>query len=110
MTGFVIDYEIMSKRCGECEQKKCSLEEDSAEFRTWYEGHQDVCSAIHVDHLVQWKNVYGSETQIKKEECINLVSKMLGTALKQTVKDWRVKGVTLGGKKRSREFEKKKRQ
>ncbi|GFX10177.1 transposable element Tcb2 transposase [Trichonephila clavipes] len=46
------------------------------------------------------RNVYGSETQIKKEECINHVSKRLGTALRQTVKDWRVKGVTLGGKKR----------
>ncbi|GFT04710.1 transposable element Tcb2 transposase [Trichonephila clavipes] len=40
------------------------------------------------------------ETQIKKEEFINHVSKRLGTALRQTVKDWRVKGVTLGGKKR----------
>ncbi|GFU34522.1 uncharacterized protein TNCV_1992591 [Trichonephila clavipes] len=47
------------------------------------------------------RNVYGSETQIKKEECINHVSKRLGTALRQTVKDGRVKGVTLGGKKRS---------
>ncbi|GFX99647.1 uncharacterized protein TNCV_3053041 [Trichonephila clavipes] len=38
----------MSKRCGECEQTKFALEEDSAEFRIWYEGHQDVCSATHV--------------------------------------------------------------
>ncbi|GFV22827.1 uncharacterized protein TNCV_4962421 [Trichonephila clavipes] len=45
-------------------------------------------------------NVYGRETQIKKEECINHVSKRLGTALRQTVKDWRMKDVTLGGKKR----------
>ncbi|GFW03003.1 uncharacterized protein TNCV_156231 [Trichonephila clavipes] len=46
------------------------------------------------------RNVYRSATQIKKEECINHVSKRLGAALRQTVKDWRVKGVTLGGKKR----------
>ncbi|GFY10033.1 uncharacterized protein TNCV_3699932 [Trichonephila clavipes] len=136
LTGFVIDYEVMSKRCGECEQTKFVLEEDSAEFRIWYEGHQDVCSATHVGSsgamevnaaVKLWersesigfryttllsdgdsksflelkeRNVYGSETQIKKEECINHVSKMFGTALRQTIKDWRVKGVTLGGKKR----------
>ncbi|GFW71715.1 uncharacterized protein TNCV_219291 [Trichonephila clavipes] len=136
LTGFVIDYEVMSKRCGECEQTKFALEEDSADFRIWYEGHQDVCSATHVGSsgamevnaaVKLWersesigyryttllsdgdsksflelkeRNVYGSETQIKKEECINHVSKRLGTVLRQTVKDWRVKGVTLGGKKR----------
>ncbi|GFU51341.1 uncharacterized protein TNCV_2119621 [Trichonephila clavipes] len=119
LTGFVIDYEVMSKRCGECEQTKFALE-DSAEFRVWYEGYQDVCSAKHVgssgamevnaavklwersesigfryttllsdgDSFLELKerNVYGSETQIKKE-CINHVSKRLGTALRQTVKD-----------------------
>ncbi|GFX07087.1 uncharacterized protein TNCV_1556901 [Trichonephila clavipes] len=126
----------MSKRCGECKQTKFALEEHSAEFRIWYEGHQDVCSATHVGSsgamevnaaVKLWeiydsigfrfttllsngdsksflelkeKNVYGSETQIEKEECINHASKRLGTALRQTVKDWRVKGVTLGGKKR----------
>ncbi|GFS48593.1 uncharacterized protein TNCV_310061 [Trichonephila clavipes] len=30
LTGFVIDYEVISKRCGECEQTKFALEEDSA--------------------------------------------------------------------------------
>ncbi|GFW39658.1 hypothetical protein TNCV_3188291 [Trichonephila clavipes] len=35
----------MPKRCGKCEQTKFTLEEDSAEFRIWYEGHQDDCSA-----------------------------------------------------------------
>ncbi|GFX90129.1 uncharacterized protein TNCV_2421131 [Trichonephila clavipes] len=37
--------------------------------------------------LKEW-NVYGSETQIKKEESINHVRKRLGAALRQTVKDW----------------------
>ncbi|GFX54445.1 uncharacterized protein TNCV_2593791 [Trichonephila clavipes] len=127
LSGFVIDYEVMSKRCGECEQTKFAFEEDSAEFRIWYEGHQDVCSATHVGSsgaikenaaVKLWersesigfqyttllhdgdsksflelkeRNVYRSETQIKKEECINHVSKWLGTALRHTVKDWRVK-------------------
>ncbi|GFT10629.1 uncharacterized protein TNCV_1943621 [Trichonephila clavipes] len=39
---------IMSKRCGECEQTKFALEEDSSKFRTWYEEHEDVCRATHV--------------------------------------------------------------
>ncbi|GFT39834.1 uncharacterized protein TNCV_4869821 [Trichonephila clavipes] len=109
--------------------------EDSDEFRIWYEGHRDVCSATHVGSSAAmevnaavklWersetidfryttllsdgdcksflelkkRNVFGSETQIKKEECINHVSKRLGTTLRQTVKDWRVKSVTLRGKK-----------
>ncbi|GFW18767.1 uncharacterized protein TNCV_1370211 [Trichonephila clavipes] len=128
----------MSKWCGECEQTKFALEEDSAEFRIWYEGHQDVCSATHVGSSgamevnaavklgersesigfrhrtllsdgdsksfleLKERNVYGSETQIKKEEWIKHVSKRLGTALSQIDKDWQVKGVTLGGKKRGR--------
>ncbi|GFV78464.1 uncharacterized protein TNCV_3477791 [Trichonephila clavipes] len=133
LTGFVINYEVMSKRRGKCEQTKFAIEEDSAEFRIWYEGHQDVCSATHVgssgamevnaaaklwersesigfryttlhsdgDSFLELKerNVYESETQIKKEKCINHVSKRLGTALRLAVKDWRGKGVTLGGKK-----------
>ncbi|GFV94392.1 uncharacterized protein TNCV_3352301 [Trichonephila clavipes] len=126
----------MSKRCEECEQTKFALEEDSAEFHIWYEGHQDVCSSTHVglsgemvvnSAVKLWetsesigfryttvlfdgdsksflelkeRNVYGSETKIKNKECINHGSKSLGTALRQTIKDWRVKGVTLGGKKR----------
>ncbi|GFY00231.1 uncharacterized protein TNCV_4664831 [Trichonephila clavipes] len=48
LTDFVIDYEVMSKWCGECEQTKFALEENSSDFRIWYEGHQDVCSATHV--------------------------------------------------------------
>ncbi|GBL78820.1 hypothetical protein AVEN_11057-1 [Araneus ventricosus] len=44
------------------------------------------------------RKIYGSQVEIKKEECINHVSKRLGTALRKTVKDWRVKGVTFWGK------------
>ncbi|GFW44034.1 uncharacterized protein TNCV_997991 [Trichonephila clavipes] len=35
---------------------------------------------------------------ISKEECINHVSKRLGTALRSTVKDCRAQGISLGGK------------
>ncbi|GBM55453.1 hypothetical protein AVEN_187559-1 [Araneus ventricosus] len=40
------------------------------------------------------RKIYGSQVEIRKEECINHVSKRLGTALRKPVKDWRVKGVT----------------
>ncbi|GFU12572.1 uncharacterized protein TNCV_4244821 [Trichonephila clavipes] len=42
--------------------------------------------------------VYGPEIKIKKEECINHVSKRLGTSLRKAVKEWRARGVSLGGK------------
>ncbi len=43
--------------------------------------------------------VYGPSIAVSKEECINHVSKRLNTALRNTVKEWKVKKVTLGGKK-----------
>ncbi|GFU83092.1 uncharacterized protein TNCV_65621 [Trichonephila clavipes] len=51
------------------------------------------------------KEVYGPEIKIKKEECINHVSKSLrntglGTSLRKAVKEWRARGVSLGGKSR----------
>ncbi|GFW16825.1 uncharacterized protein TNCV_2759531 [Trichonephila clavipes] len=42
--------------------------------------------------------IYGPDVEILKEECINHVSKRLGTSLRNIVKDWRAKGITLGGK------------
>ncbi|GFV33506.1 uncharacterized protein TNCV_2481031 [Trichonephila clavipes] len=44
------------------------------------------------------KKVYGPDIVIKKKECINHVSKWLGTALRSTVKDCRAQGFSLGGK------------
>lgn len=43
--------------------------------------------------------VYGPDHYIEKEECLNHVSKRLGTALRNSVKEWRAKGITLGGRK-----------
>ncbi|GFW39844.1 uncharacterized protein TNCV_2420091 [Trichonephila clavipes] len=45
------------------------------------------------------KEVYGDDVVIVKEECVNHVAKRLGTALRNKVKEWRSKGVTLGGRK-----------
>ncbi|GFW03934.1 uncharacterized protein TNCV_2050501 [Trichonephila clavipes] len=42
--------------------------------------------------------IYGPGVEILKEECINYISKRLGTSLRNLVKDWRAKGITLGGK------------
>ncbi|GFS80861.1 uncharacterized protein TNCV_126221 [Trichonephila clavipes] len=46
------------------------------------------------------KEVYGPEIKIKKEECINHVSKRLGASLRKAVKEWWARGVSLGGKSR----------
>ncbi|GFW76785.1 uncharacterized protein TNCV_58831 [Trichonephila clavipes] len=46
------------------------------------------------------KEVYGPEIKIKKEECINHVSKRLGTCLRKAVKEWWARGVSLGRKSR----------
>ena len=40
---------------------------------------------------------YGKDIEIEKEECINYVSKRLGTALRNLVGDLSKKKVTLGG-------------
>lgn len=42
--------------------------------------------------------VYGDKL-IEKEECLNHVAKRLGTGLRNQVKEWKGKGITLGGKK-----------
>ena len=40
---------------------------------------------------------YGEDIEIDKEECVNHVSKTLGSALRNIVTDCRKRGVTLGG-------------
>lgn len=48
-------------------------------------------------HL-QSLNVYGNNFPITKEECVNHVSKRLGTGLRNAVKVCKAKGITLGGR------------
>ncbi|GBL99416.1 hypothetical protein AVEN_206816-1 [Araneus ventricosus] len=55
--------------------------------------HGDSKSYHHLSEL----KVYGANVKISKEECVNHVSKRLGTALRNSVKEWRARGVTLGG-------------
>ncbi|GFV08764.1 uncharacterized protein TNCV_2488361 [Trichonephila clavipes] len=55
---------------------------------------------VNTQNLLNTKEVYGPEIKIKKEECINHVGKRLGTSLRKAVKEWRARGVSLGGKSR----------
>ncbi|GFX73468.1 uncharacterized protein TNCV_3402791 [Trichonephila clavipes] len=41
--------------------------------------------------------IYGSDIKIEKEECLNHIAR--GTSLRNKVKEWKVKKVTLGGRK-----------
>ena len=43
---------------------------------------------------------YGEDFMVEKEECVNHVSKRLGTALRSVITDCKKKGVTLGGRGR----------
>lgn len=49
-------------------------------------------------HL-QGLNVYDDDVTLTKEECINHVAKRLGVGLRNKVKEWRAKGVCIGGRK-----------
>ncbi|GFX98421.1 uncharacterized protein TNCV_4001901 [Trichonephila clavipes] len=106
LIGFVMDFEIMSKRCIECEHAKSDLGENSAEFHVWYEGHISSCAINHVESscamekeaaLKLWQR---SEDNVYGPWCINHVSKRLGTSLRKAVKEWWTRGVSLGGKSR----------
>lgn len=134
LTGFAVDFEVMSKICRCCKNAKRDMGETTAEFHIWFEGHADSCELNHTgssglmelkaaeklwersealgfryttvlsdgdsktyNHLVESK-VYGN-VRIKKEECVNHVSKRLGTGLREAVKKSKAQGITLGGKK-----------
>ncbi|GFT58893.1 uncharacterized protein TNCV_185281 [Trichonephila clavipes] len=43
--------------------------------------------------------IYGSGVKIEKKEHLNYIAKRLDTSLRNKVKEWKVKKVTLGGRK-----------
>ncbi|GFY02775.1 uncharacterized protein TNCV_3506551 [Trichonephila clavipes] len=134
LTGYVIDYEIMSKYCPTCISAKNELGETTAEYDVWYSGHKNSCQINHVGtsgamemkaaakiwsrseaccfryttllsdgethKFLNSLKIYGADVEILKEECIKHthVGKRLGTSLRNLVKDWRAKGIPLGGK------------
>ncbi|GFX49514.1 uncharacterized protein TNCV_4901561 [Trichonephila clavipes] len=103
LTGFVMGFEIMSKRCIECEHanseaalKLWQRSEDTGFRYTTLLSDGDAKT----NQYLNTKEVYGPEIKIKIEDCINHVSKRLGTSLRKAVKELRARGVSLGGKSR----------
>lgn len=111
LTGFILDYDVVSKFCSECIKAATDLGIESPEFHCWYEGHAERCQIDHVgssgamevaiaqkiwerseklgfryltmlsdgdsktfNHLSSLQ-IYGTEFEIQKEECVNHVSK-----------------------------------
>ncbi|GFU29070.1 uncharacterized protein TNCV_4836801 [Trichonephila clavipes] len=101
LTGFVMDFEIMSKRCIECEHAESGLGENSAEFHVCGFRYTTLLSDgdAKTYQYLNTTEVYGPEIKIKKE-CMNHVSKRLGTSLRKAVKEWQARGVSLGVKSR----------
>ncbi|GFV55643.1 uncharacterized protein TNCV_1821301 [Trichonephila clavipes] len=63
LTGYVVDFEVMSKVCRHCSvAKKNKLGQSSAEFSIWYEGHKSECD---INHL-------GSSTSMEMEAALTL--------------------------------------
>lgn len=46
-SGFVIDYDIMTKHCQVCAIAAAELGEDSPEYELWYQGHEKLCEKNH---------------------------------------------------------------
>ncbi|GFT46606.1 uncharacterized protein TNCV_3184481 [Trichonephila clavipes] len=60
LTGYVVDFEVMSKVCVVIALYK--LGQSSAEFSIWYEGHKSECD---INHL-------GSSTSMEMEAALTL--------------------------------------
>lgn len=136
LTGYVIDYEVLSKYCQQCSIAKKDLGEKSDKFNLWFKDHKENCScnysgsspAMEVNVAdILWKrseslqfryttllsdgdaktfnhlvanSIYGPNIPLQKEECVNHISKRLGTALRNIVKESGKSGITLGGKRK----------
>lgn len=133
ITGLVIDFEILSKYCKRCQEKKKQTLGDSNTFQKWFESHKPKCQCNYVGssprmevvaaeriwsrseifgfryttlvsdgdaktltHLNTHK-IYG-DIEIQKVECLNHVSKRLGTGLRKLVKDSVGSKAPMGGK------------
>ena len=47
LTGYVLDFEVLSKYCHACEIAKKDYDENSPEYALWYEMHAEECSQNH---------------------------------------------------------------
>ncbi|GFU37165.1 uncharacterized protein TNCV_484371 [Trichonephila clavipes] len=66
LTGYVVDFEVMSKVCRHCSVAKNKLGQSSAEFSIWYEGHKSECDINHLD----------SSTSMEMEAALTFVEKI----------------------------------
>ncbi|GFV14581.1 uncharacterized protein TNCV_3999321 [Trichonephila clavipes] len=100
LTGYVIDYEIMSKYCPTCISAKNELGETTAEYDVWYSGHKNSCQINHVGTSGAMEMKAAAKIWSRSEACGFRYTTLLsdGTSLRNLVKDWRAKGITLGGK------------
>ncbi|GFY20428.1 uncharacterized protein TNCV_210601 [Trichonephila clavipes] len=79
----------------------CSMTMGGSDSYAYYACRQKRSSLVYNKKLTRdGADVYGPEIKIKKEECINHVSKKLGTSLRKAVTEWQARGVSLGGKSR----------
>lgn len=135
LTGFVMDFVVMSKLCRYCDKAKATLGCDTDAFKSWFAEHEETCDKNHYgsspamevaaaeilwcrSEAIGFRYVkfvgdgdcktrkrlherlpYGPDIQITKEECLNHVSKRMGTALRNIVSEKKKCGITLGGKK-----------
>ncbi|GFV33450.1 uncharacterized protein TNCV_1679211 [Trichonephila clavipes] len=49
LTGYALDFEVMSKVCCHCSVAKNKLGKPSAAFSIWYEGHKSKCDINYLD-------------------------------------------------------------
>ncbi|GFY25507.1 uncharacterized protein TNCV_2486271 [Trichonephila clavipes] len=114
MTSLVVDFEVLSKYCHECSMaaKDMGSMEMHAAYILWNRSISDcamryttvLCDGDakthqHLNGKKCMEMMSSFDVVIVKEECVNHVAKRLGTALRNKVKEWRLKGVTLGGRK-----------
>ncbi|GFV38258.1 uncharacterized protein TNCV_178781 [Trichonephila clavipes] len=92
LSELVLDFEVLSKYCQNCVVTGRDMGIDSAEFH--------ICDGdSKTFQFLSDNKIYGSDIKIEKEECLNHIAKRLGTSLRNKVKQWKVKKVTLDGRR-----------
>ncbi|GFY21068.1 uncharacterized protein TNCV_3991121 [Trichonephila clavipes] len=63
LTGYIVDFEVLSMVCRHCSVVKNKLGESSVEFSIWYEGHKNECDTWAHLHPWKWKQLlpYGKD-------------------------------------------------
>ena len=80
-TGQVLDTEVLSKWCHECNAKR-HLDPTSEQFLDWWEGHQHLCGQNFYGSAGSMEAAYGDSHPIIKHECVGYVQKRMYAHLK----------------------------